>query len=31
MRLKHIVYGSPVDGFMVVDQAQLICTLAARE
>ena len=28
---KHIVYGSPVDGLMVVDQAQLVCTLAGRE
>jgi hypothetical protein len=28
---KHIVYGAPVDGLMVVDQAQLVCTLAGRE
>jgi hypothetical protein len=28
---KARVHGYPVDGLMVVDQAQLVCTLAGRE
>jgi hypothetical protein len=28
---KHVFTATPVDGLMVVDQAQLVCTLAGRE